>query len=254
LAAASCGDEIDKGGWNRQQAGMRMRDWPSPNHEPRRSGPTDILLLHYTGMRNGQAALERLSDPAARVSAHYLIEEDGTVFRLVGEDRRAFHAGESFWAGETDINSRSIGIELVNPGHEFGYRAFPAPQLDALIELGLGILNRHPIPAWRVLGHCDVAPARKEDPGELFDWARLASAGIGLWPKACAPSAVPERPELARRLAQFGYGIAEDPSPAALSVVLTALQRHFRPASLTGIADPDTVGRLDWLLGQMQPR
>ncbi|MEX2202220.1 MAG: N-acetylmuramoyl-L-alanine amidase, partial [Dongiaceae bacterium] len=160
---------------------LPARPLPSPNHDARR-GPVDILLLHYTGMVAAEAALKRLCDPVARVSAHYLIDEDGTLWQLVGEDRRAWHAGVSFWAGESDINARSIGIELQNPGHEFGYRAFPEPQMKTLIELAQGILQRHPIPASRVIGHSDVAPTRKEDPGELFDWQRLAAAGIGLWP------------------------------------------------------------------------
>ena len=156
---------------------------PSPNHDARPAGkPIDILLLHYTGMRDAEAALRRLTDPAAKVSSHYLIDEDGATYRLVDEGRRAWHAGVSYWGGERDINGVSIGIELVNPGHEFGYRPFPQPQMEALVELGRAILARHPIPPARVLGHSDVAPTRKTDPGELFDWRALAEAGIGLWP------------------------------------------------------------------------
>ena len=148
---------------------------PSPNHDDRGGAAIDMLVLHYTGMKTAEAALERLCDPAAKVSAHYTIDEDGTVYAHVPEARRAWHAGVSFWAGATDINSRSIGIELVNPGHEFGYRDFPDAQIAALITLCHGILLRHPIPSARVLGHSDVAPARKEDPGELFPWERLAA-------------------------------------------------------------------------------
>ena len=156
---------------------------PSPNHNERPAGKAiDILLIHYTGMRDGDAALQRLRDPAAKVSSHYLIEEDGRIHRLVDESRRAWHAGVGYWAGERDINAVSIGIELVNPGHDNGYRAFPQPQMAALIELGKAILARHPIPPSRVLGHSDIAPTRKIDPGELFDWKALAAAGIGLWP------------------------------------------------------------------------
>jgi len=144
-------------------------DMPSPNFGPRRGGPVDMLILHYTGMNSAEDALARLCDPAAEVSAHYLIDQRGIIYRLVDEQCRAWHAGIACWAGETDINNRSIGIELVNPGHEFGYEPFPPRQMAALIALGQAIVERHPIPPWRVLGHSDVAPARKTDPGELFD-------------------------------------------------------------------------------------
>src|SRR5262249_6695143 len=146
------------------------------------AGRIDMLVLHYTGMRTGEAALERLCDPVAKVSSHYLVEEDGTTWRLVPEEKRAWHAGVSFWAGERDINDFSIGIELVNPGHEFGYRPFPEAQMQALEALARDIVDRHAIRPHRVVGHSDVAPTRKTDPGELFDWARLARKGIGLWP------------------------------------------------------------------------
>jgi len=161
---------------------MRRIDRPSPNHDERGDVAIDMLVLHYTGMASGAAALDRLCDPAAKVSAHYTIDEDGTVYAMVPEARRAWHAGVSWWGGDTNINTRSIGIELVNPGHEFGYRAFPDAQVAALTTLCHGILMRHPIPSARVLGHSDVAPARKDDPGELFPWERLAKLGIGLWP------------------------------------------------------------------------
>ncbi len=222
---------------------------PSPNFDARpadRPGgqAIDILLLHYTGMESAAAALARMSDAAAKVSAHYCIDEDGTLYRLVPEDQRAWHAGVASWAGAGDINARSIGIELVNPGHEFGYRAFPDAQIATLIELAGGILARHPIPAHRVLGHADVAPLRKEDPGELFDWARLAAAGIGLWPGAAAPCDPPEAAEARRQLAAFGYGYLDD-DPAA---VVRAFQRHFRPEAVTGEIDAATAGRLEALL------
>jgi N-acetylmuramoyl-L-alanine amidase len=162
---------------------------PSPNHDPRPAGaPVDILVLHYTGMRTAEEALDRLCDPEAKVSAHYTIDRDGCIYRHVGEERRARHAGVSWWAGERDVNGRSIGIELVNPGHEFGYVPFPEAQIDALMELAHAILARHPIPATRVLGHSDVAPARKTDPGELFPWRQLADAGIGVFPPPSDPS------------------------------------------------------------------
>ena len=143
----------------------------------------DMLVLHYTGMRSAAEALRRLTSPEAAVSAHYLIDEDGAVWRLVPEERRAWHAGVSYWRGRRDINSASIGIELVNPGHEFGYRAFPEAQVAALEVLCRDVLSRYQIPPRHVLGHSDVAPARKDDPGELFPWRRLARAGIGLWPE-----------------------------------------------------------------------
>jgi N-acetylmuramoyl-L-alanine amidase len=222
---------------------------PSPNHGPRPAdAPVDILLLHYTGMQTGEAALSRLIDPAAKVSAHYMIDEDGAVYRLVDEERRAWHAGISAWAGERDVNGRSIGIELVNPGHEFGYRPFPEAQMAALVDLAQGIVKRHPIPAARVLGHSDVAPARKQDPGELFDWPRLAAAGIGLWPDGAVPRAAPIA-EVQALLARYGYDV---PQSAALddatAAVVTAFQRHFRPARLDGVPDAETIGRLTALV------
>jgi N-acetylmuramoyl-L-alanine amidase len=198
-----------------------------------------MLILHYTGMLTGAAALDRLCDPKTEVSAHYVIDEDGTVWRLVAEDRRAWHAGRAWWAGESDINSRSIGIELVNPGHEHGYRPFPEPQMTALIALCHGILARHTIPSHRVLGHSDVAPDRKLDPGELFDWRRLASDGIGLWSDEVAGDTT----DFAEAMRHFGY---LDASPEAIR----AFQRHFRPARVTGIADRETAARLADLVRQ----
>jgi len=220
---------------------MRRIERPSPNHDGRDGAPIDMLVLHYTGMTSAAAALERLCDPAAKVSAHYTIDEDGTVYAMVPEDRRAWHAGVSHWAGATNINARSIGIELVNPGHEFGYRDFPEEQIAALTTLCHSILVRHPIPSARVLGHSDVAPARKEDPGELFPWARLAKAGIGLWP-------TPGDSNLeASALARFGY----DPD-APLDKVITAFQRHFRPKKLDGQWDGECAGLLAWLLDKVE--
>ena len=186
---------------------------PSPNHDERKSA-VDMIVLHYTGMMSGDAACERLCDPAAKVSSHYLVYEDGHTDQLVAEARRAWHAGLSSWQGVTDINSCSVGIEIVNPGHEYGYRDFPAAQIDAVIALCRDIVARHKIPAARVLAHSDIAPARKQDPGEKFPWDRLAAAGIGLW---VAPSPFkegtalklddrgPQVAELQRALAAFGY-------------------------------------------------
>jgi N-acetylmuramoyl-L-alanine amidase len=220
-------------------------DHPSPNREPRPDGTAvDLLLIHYTGMLTGAAALERLCQPDAKVSAHYLIEEDGRVMRLVPEELRAWHAGVACWAGRTDINDRSIGIELVNPGHEFGYRAFPEPQMAALIDLAQAIRTRHPIPAHRVLGHSDVAPARKQDPGELFDWPRLARNGLGVWPAEVAePTATPDLDWFLTRLERAGYCPNVDPT-----ALLTAFQRRFRPEAVTGRPDTRTAARLTGLL------
>lgn len=216
---------------------MRRVERPSPNQDDRGGAVIDMLVLHYTGMQSAQAALSRLTDPAARVSAHYTIDEDGTVYVHVPEARRAWHAGLSHWAGTANVNANAIGIELVNPGHEWGYRPFPEAQISALIPLCHSILMRHPIPSARVLGHSDVAPARKDDPGELFPWARLAEAGIGLWPQKRAPGQGPEA------LAQFGY----DPT-VPQDKVITAFQRHFRPRKLGGIWDEECGQLLAGLL------
>ncbi len=215
---------------------------PSPNCEPRRAPVVDMLVIHYTGMADGPSALARLCDAEAKVSAHYLIEEDGRVFALVPEDMRAWHAGASSWRGETDVNSRSIGVELVNPGHEFGYRAFPAAQIAALITLAAGIIGRHPIPPRNVVGHSDIAPTRKQDPGELFPWQELAEVhGIGLWP--CGePTDLPPEHVLLAGLAHAGYDLT-DPKAA-----VTAFQRHFRPWKVDGHVDAETMGRLRSLL------
>jgi N-acetylmuramoyl-L-alanine amidase len=220
----------------------------SPNHGPRPGkGVVDMLILHYTGMPTAQEALERLCSEAAKVSAHYLIEEDGTVWRLVAEERRAWHAGISFWAGREDLNGASIGIELVNPGHEWGYRPFPSSQMDALETLCRDILARHPIPPRHVLGHSDVAPERKRDPGELFDWQRLARAGIGLWPDAAVSSAGVPRgiEEVQRLLAAIGYRVPRSGAlDQATRQVIAAFQRHYRPSLCNGAPDRETCRRI----------
>jgi N-acetylmuramoyl-L-alanine amidase len=209
---------------------MILRTRLSPNCNARQR-PLSMLVLHYTGMQTAAAALERLCDADAEVSAHYLVEEDGTVWSLVPEADRAWHAGAAYWRGETDVNSASIGIEIVNPGHEFGYRPFPAPQMDAVEALCREILARHPIPPWNVVGHSDVAPRRKEDPGELFDWRRLAEAGIGLRAGPTLPA--PEEDPTAG-LTRIGYETTD------LAKTLVAFQRRWRPARLDGIADEET--------------
>jgi len=231
----------------------------SPNHDARTSR-IDILLLHYTGMQTAEEALARLSDREARVSSHYFVYEDGTIAQLVPERRRAWHAGEASWKGATDINSRSIGIEVVNPGHEFGYRDFPAAQIDAVIALCRNIVARHPIRRERVLGHSDVAPTRKNDPGEKFPWDRLAAAGVGLWlePSPIGPGRTlsandkgAEVEQLQKQLARFGYDLKitrlyDDNTRS----VVTAFQRHFRPARVDGLADVSTRETLARLLAK----
>ena len=211
-----------------------VKDAPSPNHDER-PAPPDMIVLHYTGMQTGAAALDRLRDPASKVSSHYLVEEDGAIFRLVDEDQRAWHAGVSEWAGQQALNDCSVGIEIVNPGHEWGYRAFPEAQMRAVEGLVSDIIRRRAIRLERVLGHSDIAPTRKEDPGELFDWRRLAVAGLAIWPDA-ADEAEAGRlldPEgyatLARALAACGYGLDD------FQATLTAFRRRFRPSSLAGV-------------------
>jgi N-acetylmuramoyl-L-alanine amidase len=223
---------------------MRIVERPSPNHDARPDGAAiDILVLHYTGMRTAEEALTRLCDPVARVSAHYTIDTDGRIYRHVPEERRAWHAGVSFWAGERNVNARSIGIELVNPGHEFGYVPFADAQIGALIDLSSGIFARHAVVPHRVVGHSDVAPPRKTDPGELFPWKELAQYAIGIWPGASPPAGEAPFARVAEMLSQFGYGVP----PAvdwSLQSVIAAFQRRFRPEKIDGVADPETVARL----------
>ena len=211
---------------------------PSPNHEARPDGAViDTLVLHYTGMRSGQEAIARLCDPAAKVSAHYVVEEDGAVFRLVAEARRAAHAGISHWRGRSALNANSIGIEIVNPGHEWGYRPFPALQMAAVCDLCLEIMARHPIDPRNVVAHSDIAPDRKQDPGELFDWQGMAANGVGLWPGADAAPA--DEAALLPLLGAIGYR-----TDLPLSVLLTAFQRHWLPGRADGIADVATRARV----------
>lgn len=232
-------------------AGLPIQELPSPNQDER-DCPVDMLILHYTGMQTATAAISRLRDPEAKVSSHYVVDEDGTIFRLVPEDRRAWHAGISHWRGHAALNARSIGIEIVNPGHEFGYRDFPVLQLAAVCDLSLMILARHAIPARNVVAHSDVAPDRKEDPGEQFDWRALAENGVGLWPQDAVDLGTtgPVRDALTLRpvraaLAEIGYRVApEGALDPALSTVLRAFQRHWRPEAVTGQADDGTLVRL----------
>ncbi len=242
---------------------MKIIERPSPNFNERvGEGVPDILVMHYTGMQTCEAAVTRLTDPVARVSSHYTVDEDGTVYRHVPEEMRAWHAGVSHWRGASDINSRSVGIEIVNPGHEFGYRAFPEAQIEAVIRLSQGIVSRHAIPARNVIGHSDIAPDRKTDPGELFPWRQLAEAGLGLWVKPnVRDTGSLKRGDAGDRvtalqadLARYGYGI--EPTGAfddRTAVVVSALQRHFRPALFDGVADAETLAILRTLNETLDP-
>ncbi len=226
---------------------MKVEAHPSPNFNDRKH-PLDMLVFHYTGMETGQAALERMCDPEAEVSAHYMIWEDGRVVQLVGEDKRAWHAGVSSWKGETDLNSRSIGIEIVNGGHDWplpGDRLPPYPeaQIDALIKLSHGILERWDIPQQRIVGHSDIAPARKQDPGEHFPWAKLSRYGIGLWPASLLDGAAgstgtdrasTKGPQL------IGRGLGPGDDKKAVSRLQTMLSGIGYTLDATGIYDKDT--------------
>src|SRR5688572_12413625 len=207
---------------------------PSPNWNERQL-PISMVVLHYTGMRTGGEALERMLHAEAEVSAHYMIEEDGTVFRLVDENKRAWHAGRSFWRGITDINSASIGIEIINPGHEFGYRPFPDQQMDSLVPLVADIVRRHKIIPPNVVGHSDIAPERKQDPGELFDWAKLARLGLAM-PRPTERLIDPMWTDGGFLLAleRYGYDVRK-PKDAVI-----AFQRRFRPELLDGVIDGET--------------
>jgi N-acetylmuramoyl-L-alanine amidase len=227
---------------------MNIAELPSPNFNDR-NAPIDILLLHYTGMRTARDAIDRLRDPTAQVSAHYVVDEDGTTYRLVAEEKRAWHAGNAYWAGTRDVNAHSIGIEIVNPGHEFGYRPFHQVQMLAVLELAKDIVTRHGIVPARVLGHSDVAPLRKEDPGELFNWSFLAEHGVGLWPKLmpCAWSDA----EFLLRLGRYGYdleGPAGTNAAQARRAAVTAFARHFRPTRLVSQPDPELKAVLHGLI------
>ncbi len=232
---------------------MRVFSAPSPNQDDRPAGaPVDMIVLHYTGMRTAAEAIDRLRDSSARVSSHYVVEEDGRIVGLVPEGRRAWHAGVSYWRGRSGLNDFSIGIEIVNPGHEHGYRDFPVLQMAAVCDLCLEIFSRHPVPARNVVAHSDIAPDRKEDPGERFDWAGLAREGVGLWPFD-APDLgtggvvrdAGSLRDVRAALADIGYRVApEGALDPALASVLRAFQRHWRPEAVTGQADAGTLVRL----------
>lgn len=236
---------------------------PSPNFEPRSPAVrTSILLLHYTGMSSAAKAVDWLSRPESKVSSHYVIDEHGVVTQLVPESERAWHAGVSWWAGLRDINSASVGIEIQNPGHEDGYPEFPEAQMKVVAELSREIVARHNIPPQRVLAHSDVAPVRKIDPGEKFDWARLAKAGVGHWVEP-VPVKNKDRGleighagalimEVQGMLKRYGYGIEDHGDfDEPTRFVVKAFQRHFRPARVDGRIDQSTISTLEKLLGAL---
>ena len=213
------------------------REAPSPNWNER-ALPVSMVVLHYTGMQTAAAALERMCDPKAEVSAHYMIDEDGTVTQLVAEDKRAWHAGRAYWRGITDVNSASIGIELVNPGHEWGYRPFTDAQMEALIPLLAAIIGRHGISLANVVGHSDVAPARKDDPGELFEWEVLARYKLALaTPKPRISLIYDEPSKFFLALERWGYDIADG------RAAVRAFQRRWRPRIIDGEVDGE-IGAL----------
>jgi N-acetylmuramoyl-L-alanine amidase len=217
-------------------------DCPSPNFDDR-DQPVSIVVLHYTGMEDAASAIDRLRDPEARVSCHYLVAEDGQVLRMVAEDKRAWHAGRSYWRGLHNVNAASIGIEIVNPGHEYGYRPFTPQQMDSLVPLLAGIVQRHQVPRANVVGHSDIAPARKQDPGELFDWARLARHGLAV----ARPTRGLVDPHwtdggFLLALERYGYDVRE---PQA---AVTAFQRRFRPDLVDGEIDGESRAILLQLL------
>jgi N-acetylmuramoyl-L-alanine amidase len=258
---------------------LRIADLPSPNFDER-GRAIDLVILHYTGMPDGETAIDRLRDPApragvyafpgqtpedpsavlGRVSAHYVVEESGRILRLVPEDKRAWHAGAGEWDGESDLNARAIGIEIVNGGHDFGLPDFTDAQIEAVIELVRDIAARHKLRKHQIVGHSDVAPARKADPGEKFPWRRLAAAGLALWPEAPAqPSALglspgdagPKVRLLQAMLSEIGYGLDETGDyDEATECAVRAFQRRFRPAKIDGEADGETQALIGDILAQ----
>src|SRR6201986_5491433 len=232
---------------------------PSANYGDRNKGRVaDMVCCHYTGMRHAEGAIARLCSAGTDVSAHYIVLEDGRIVQSVPESKRAWHAGEAFWAGEEDINSCSIGIEIINRGHDWGYPEYPLRQIAAVIALCRGIMLRRNVPSHRVLGHSDVAPTRQKDPGEKFPWHSMANSGVGHWVQP-APIVRGETIKLGTisddvrnlqvALARYGYGIADNGKyDAATMEVVTAFQRHFRPARVDGIADHSTLNTLQALL------
>jgi N-acetylmuramoyl-L-alanine amidase len=221
----------------------------SPNHNARPYVPVSLVVMHYTGMRSGVAALEWLCHPESKVSAHYVVETDGEIYLLVEEDRRAWHAGVGYWAGNTNINDISIGIEIVNGGHEHGYTPFSDVQMQAVKTLTQDIMRRHDIKPSGVVGHSDIAPLRKQDPGELFPWEWLAQHGVGVWhglDDVHAPASMACTEEVVQQLHQFGYMMPTNEEEQRL--VIEAFQRHYRPRMINGIWDSECQARLERLI------
>jgi len=255
---------------------IQIVDRPSPNFDAR-TRPIDLVVLHYTGMQSAEIAIERLIDPKpvagkypgpwqnpdidpeaplSRVSTHYVVDEAGVVHRLVAEENRAWHAGVSSWEGEADVNQRAIGIEIVNGGHDFDLPDFTAPQIDTVIALLEDILDRWPslTPA-RVVGHSDIAPERKLDPGEKFPWKRLADAGVSIWPAANHPPISDDDivGHVQAQLALIGYGVkATGAMDATTKAALLAFQRRFRPTLIDGVADEETRALLAGVVREIQ--
>ncbi len=226
----------------------KIIDYSSPNHNDRpATAKIDILVIHYTGMPNTDEALHHMCNPNTGVSAHYLIDEYGQLFQLVSERKRAWHAGKSCWRGNCDINDRSIGIELANPGHEFGYQQFPTHQMNTLIKIAKEIIERHPISPRNVVGHSDIAPTRKRDPGELFDWYTLSTQGVGNWPESrksknrCKITGS----NFEKALADYGYDTTD------LSATITAFQRHFLPLNCGNQPDQKLFDKLEILTNNL---
>ncbi len=233
--------------------------FPSPNHNERQGyRRPEYVILHYTGMPSTEAAINLLRDPKAEVSSHYVVEETGRIVQLAPESRRAWHAGRSSWRGITDMNSASIGVEIGNAGHDGGLPPYPDAQIESVVALCRDIALRHAVLPERFLAHSDIAPSRKRDPGERFPWRELAQAGVGRWEEADPPHATsdfgmgqegPHVRALQTMLALYGYGLnASGVYDRDTEVVVSAFQRHFRPAKVDGIADASTVGVLRKLL------
>lgn len=227
---------------------MHILQRPSPNFGERPPGPIDMLVLHYTGMESGDKAIAHMCDPASEVSAHYVVERDGQVLQLVAEEKRAWHAGVAFWDGHSDINSCSIGIEIVNRGHDFlmedgSLQTFPAAQMQVVAELVAGLKARYGIQTKRIVAHSDIAPTRKQDPGEHFPWGELADMGLCLpVPQDCEDQTPADQAELIQGLKAFGYDVTDE------TAAIAAFQRRFRPSCFLGIADQGTLAALTALI------
>ncbi len=240
---------------------MTMISQPSPNYDGRGGQAVDMLVLHYTDMLSCEAAVARLCDAEARVSAHYVVSEAGEIFQLVEEGERAWHAGESHWRGHNNINARSVGVEVCNPGHSNGYVEFSLRQMKAVIKLSQEIIARHGIPARNVVGHSDIAFLRKDDPGELFDWQACARQGVGIFPFEARPLMGSEMQRgdkgkevirLQTALGNWGYGLKLDGEYGEKTEkCVIAFQRHYRPGKLDGVWDNECAGLLAALHGMV---